>query len=138
MEGGSTYEDDAEGIPDHVGVPASKRATGGPEDERMPPGEEPRGADAWGTTAREQREGEPLGDRLAEEEPDRPGSAEPADDERLIDDGQPDRTAELTGEEEPEPGGIETPSAEELAVHERDAAPGGTDAPDTYVEDEGA
>src|SRR4051794_37657885 len=58
-----------EGIPDlQDGTPEQQRAS---DPEQMPvPGDEPVAADAWGTTVNEQREGEPLDDRLAAEEPD--------------------------------------------------------------------
>jgi hypothetical protein len=128
----STYEEDALGIPDHTSGASEREPI--PTDEQMPPGEHPRGADAWGTTAAEQRAGEPLSDRLDEELPDRAAGAE---DEgfRLADDGAPDDTAELTSAGEP--AAAEDPSAEESAVHIRSDAPGGFDGPDSYIVDDG-
>lgn len=58
-----------EGIPDlQDGTPQAQRAE---DPQRMPvPGERPVAAESFGTTHAEQVEGEPLDDRLAEEEPD--------------------------------------------------------------------
>lgn len=130
---GSTYEEDALGVPDHSTATPAREAE--PPDRQMPPAEEPRGADAWGTTAAEQRAGAPLDERLAEETPD-PAATRGTDDEgmRLADDGDPDDEAELatTGG----PAGPATATAEEAAVHERADAPGGTDRPDSYVDDD--
>ena len=135
-DGGETaegsYEEDALGVPDHTTGAREREPI--PVDERMPPGEVPRGADAWGTTAAEQRAGKPLSDRLDEEMPDRASSAE-ADGLRLVDDGEPDDTGELTSTGEP--GDDEGWTAEESAVHVRSDAPGAVDAPDSYVDDDG-
>jgi hypothetical protein len=65
-----------EGIPDlQDGTPEAQQAV---DPQRMPvPGERPVAAESFGTTHAEQVEGEPLEDRLAEEEPDAgPGGAE--------------------------------------------------------------
>jgi hypothetical protein len=51
------------------GLPG-KRITGDPQDDMIVPGDEPQGVDEFGTTAEEQREGEPLDLRLSREEPD--------------------------------------------------------------------
>ena len=126
---GGTYEEDAMGVPDHTGEPERDPI---PVDEQMPPAERPRGAGAWGTTAAEQRAGQPLSERLDAERPERPLEADD-DGLRLVDDGDPDRTAELTStgfrmDDEDE-------TAEEAAMHVRPDAPGGTSGPDAYVVD---
>ena len=126
-----SYEEDALGVPDHTrGAPEREPV---PVDEQMPPAEVPRGADAWGTTAAEQRAGKPLSDRLSEEVPDRTSVPEDGG-LRLVDDGEPDETGELTSTGEPDDG--EGWTAEESAVHVRSDAPGAVDAPDSYVEDD--
>ncbi|GAA3652070.1 hypothetical protein L7D48_14060 [Streptomyces sp. S1A] len=58
-----------EGIPDlQNGMPEQEWMN---DPQQMPvPGERPVAAEEWGTTYSEQVEGKPLGDRLAEEEPD--------------------------------------------------------------------
>jgi len=61
---------------------AGKRITGDPQDDLAVPGDNPVAVDDFGTTALEQREGEPLDVRLAREQPDlleRAGSAPDAD-----------------------------------------------------------
>jgi len=125
----STYDEDALGVPEHTTSTPERESV--PPDEQMPPGEHPRGADAWGTTAAEQRAGRPLGDRLDAEVPERSPAPEP-DGVRLVDDGQPDETPELTSTDEPAV--AEDASAEEAAVHLRQDAPGGTSGRDTYVD----
>ena len=129
----STYEEDAMGVPDHTTSEPERDPI--PVDQQMPPGEHPRGADAWGTTATEQRAGKPLSDRLDEEQPDRPLERDD-DGLRLVDDGEPDRRGELTSSGDP--GDDEGETAEERAVHVRPDAPGGTSGPDAYLEDEDA
>lgn len=133
----ATYEEDALGVPD-LGVSDPEREPD-PPDEQMPPAEHPRGVASWGTTAAEQRAGEPLDDRLAVEEPDTRPSTGPTDTLQLADDGEPDVTGELTSSGTDDD--LEGAAAEEVAVHLRPEAPGGTDAPDSYVDpnlDEGA
>lgn len=49
---------------------AGKRMTGDPQDDMVVPAEAPVAVDDYGTTAAEQRDGEPLDLRLAREEPD--------------------------------------------------------------------
>ena len=127
-----SYEEDALGVPDHTGGASEREPV--PVDEQMPPGEVPRGADAWGTTAAEQRAGKPLSDRLKEEVPDRTSVPEDGG-LRLVDDGEPDETGELTSTGEPDDD--EGWTAEESAVHVRSDAPGAVDAPDSYVEVDG-
>ncbi|HSL10893.1 MAG TPA: hypothetical protein VLA82_06220 [Actinomycetota bacterium] len=128
----TTYEEDALGVPDHTTANPVREPI--PVDEQMPPGEHARGSDAWGTTAAEQRAGKPLTDRLDEETADR--GTPPADDDgvRLVDDGTPDETAELTSTGEPD--GQDPSTAEESAVHVRQDAPGASTAPDSYVDDD--
>ena len=127
----TTYEEDALGVPDHTTSNPERDPV--PPDQQMPPGEHPRGSTAWGPAAAEQRAGKPLSDRLDEEVPD---GAAASDDEgiRLVDDGTPDRTAELTSTGEPDDD--EDPTAEEAAVHVRTDAPGAISGPDTYVQDD--
>lgn len=105
-------------------------------DEGYSPPEKPLGVDAYGTTAREQLEGEALDQRLAEEVPDvempsgdgigdQPGMAgEPVDDQvgderagRLVgaDEGFPRRTNDINAEDVGIDGGAA--SAEEAAMH---------------------
>lgn len=127
----TTYEEDALGIPDHTTSNPERDPV--PPDQQMPPGERPRGSTAWGTTAAEQRAGKPLSDRLDEEIPDGPPVAD-AEGVRLVDDGTPDETAELTSTGEP--GDDEDPTAEEAAVHVRSDAPGAFSGPDSYVDDD--
>lgn len=124
-----------EGIPD-IGVPhPAKRATGDPQEGLIVPGDEPRAAESIGVTAEEQREGASLDARLAEEELDvEPGRRHDAG--RLIEDGdgsidtEKDLVADAAEDE------LEGRSAEEAAVRVDDEAVGGTDGPDTYVEDD--
>lgn len=64
----SPFED--AGLPDlEAGLPG-KRITGDTQDDMPVPGDEPMAVDDFGTTAAEQREGEPLDLRLSREEPD--------------------------------------------------------------------
>ena len=58
-----------EGIPDHERPLPPKVRAGDQQDGMIPPGDEPRGADEFGTTAAEQVRGESLADLLEEEEP---------------------------------------------------------------------
>lgn len=62
----SRFED--EGIPDLQDGTPEQLWAGDPQEMALP-GDRPLGVDEYGTTAEEQREGEPLGDRLAREEP---------------------------------------------------------------------
>jgi hypothetical protein len=126
----TTYEEDALGVPDHTTSNPERDPV--PPDQQMPPAEHPRGSTAWGTTAAEQRAGKPLSDRLREELPE---NARTSNDEviRLVDDGTPDETPELTSTGEPDD---EDPTAEETAVHVRADAPGALSGPDSYVEDD--
>lgn len=135
-ESGNTPEHEStedEGIPD-PGRPLPKKVkTGDPQEGIMVPRDQPRASDDWGTTAAEQREEEPLGDRLDEEVPDlEPG--ERRSPRRLLDEGPVDTEAELVGEAAEDPD--EGLSAEEAAMRV-DESPGGlTDHADDYVEGE--
>lgn len=120
-----------EGIPD-IGRPhPAKRPTGDPQEGIVVPRDEPRAADDWGTTAAEQREEEPLGERLEEERPEvEPGERDAAG--RLLDEGPPDAEKDLVGEAADEEEGL---SAEETAVRVDESPRGVVDHPDDYVEE---
>ena len=125
-----------EGIPD-IGRPhPAKRATGDPQEGIVVPRDEPRASEDWGTTAAEQREEEPLEDRLREEVPDRePGQRPEAG--RLVEEGSGllDEEKDLVAPDlEEETGGL---SAEEAAVRLEESPGGVVDHPDDYVEPEG-
>lgn len=103
-----------------------------PEEELIP--DEPQAVDEPGTTAEEQREGESLDQRLEEEEPDnsvdepeRPGLL--VEEGRGLTDAEKDEVAEMADAQE----GL---TAEEEAVRVDDDAPGGTDEPDSYVQED--
>jgi hypothetical protein len=116
---------DEPGIPDHAGPLQSKEATGDPQEGFAPPRERPEASISWGTTALEQRQGEPLSSRLDREQPDAEGGEsswrrnEPGGDwaGRIADYDEPDRTAELVADPDTDRD-IETVSAEEAAVRE--------------------
>lgn len=113
-----------------------KEITGDPQEGLLlPRRDHPRAATAHGTTAEEQREGEPLGDRLEEEEPDvDPGERRDAG--RLV-----ERDSGLTDHEKDEVADMaasdsEGMTAEEAAVRVEDEAPGGVSEPgDRYVDE---
>ena len=124
-----------EGIPD-IGRPhPAKRATGDPQEGLVVPRDRPRGSEDWGTTAAEQRDEEPLGDRLREELPDRePGDRRGAG--RLVEEGSGlvDEEKDLVAPSvEEETAGL---SAEEAAVRLEESPRGVVDHPDDYVEPE--
>jgi hypothetical protein len=100
------------------------------------PRDEPRASEDWGTTAAEQRDEEPLGERLREEVPDRePGARRDAG--RLVEEGSGliDEEKDLVAPDtEEETVGL---SAEESAVRVEEAPGGVVDHPDDYVEPEG-
>jgi len=60
---------DDEGVPDLEGPLPEKEETGDPQEGVSPPGDRPGASVAWGVTAEEQREGEPVGVRTSHEEP---------------------------------------------------------------------
>jgi hypothetical protein len=112
-------EPEEEGIPDlQDGTPEAQRA-GDPQ--RMPvPGDEPAAAESWGTTFSEQVEGEPLEQKLDEEEPEpdpRTVAAGPPAPEagQLSDDPLPERPANQDVFSSGSP--VEGAAAEESAVH---------------------
>lgn len=75
-DAGSRFEE--EGIPDlQEGTPEQQWASD--PQEAPVPGDEPAAVDEWGTTVREQAEGEPLDLRLEREEADSPGPDRSAD-----------------------------------------------------------
>ena len=84
----------------------------------------PFGAESFGTTAREEEEGESLDERLSEERPDRPAS-----DVQLAihEDAVPDDEAEMVGEASFEHDPFVSP--EEAAMTIRERAPGAVDQP---------
>jgi hypothetical protein len=120
---------DREGLPDH-----GSRTSGDPEERTIPPGERARGSE--GTTPAEQREGGDLERRLEEEEEPEEGAGRRERARRLREKGAglTDQEKDLVAEEGEVASG---PAAEEDAVRvEEDLAPGGTEGPDRYVEDE--
>jgi hypothetical protein len=119
-----------EGEPDHGG-----RTSGDPDERTIPPGEEPRASESPGTTAAEQREGRDLDRRLEEEEPEAGrGPRERARRLREQGSGLADQEKDLVADEAE---AISGPTAEEDAVRvEEDQAPGGSEGPDRYNEDE--
>jgi hypothetical protein len=130
-----------EGIPDHEGPLPSKVRTGDQQDGIIPPGDHPRAADEFGTTAAEQLRGETLAERLEEEEPDGPLPQTERDDPGQLTergDTETDDEAELVASEF---GDTPGESAEEDAVRAvpEGEVPGAYDAPDDdYVETESA
>jgi hypothetical protein len=126
---------DAEGIPDHEGPLASKEMTGDGQEGIVAPGDRPWASEGDDVTAAGQREGSTLDERLALEEPDRPVVTGEIAGLEIVDEDRPDDEPDLVG-------GLadagEGASAEELAMHVRDDAPGGTDdGDDGYVAEDG-
>jgi hypothetical protein len=136
------------------GVPATEEVrdealrTGDPGVAAMPAPDRPWGAEDWGTTDLEQREGEPLDVRLRRENPDREPPARPgarvhepgtddAYDESFIDVEADaiDVEADVVGELDFTSADMLSP--EEAAMTVRDSAPGGTydDSPGYLDED---
>lgn len=78
---------------------ASKRITGDPQDDMPVPGDTPVAVDEWGTTALEEREGEPLAVRLSREEPDllERAASTPADESAGSDQPYPEDRDERVG-----------------------------------------
>lgn len=111
-----------EGIPDLEGPLDEKRATGDPQEGHPPPRDEPVGSEESDVTARGQREGESLEERLEREEPTAlDGRPEEETTGQLVepDEGtRGDREKDLVGEDTTDdPGGL---SPEEQAVRRRD------------------
>jgi hypothetical protein len=109
----------------------------GGEDPEEDPGEEleatieqadrPFASESFGTTAKEQKEGEPLDERLKEERSDRP----PLDLQLAIEDlDAPDDEKEMLGRASLEHDRFVAP--EEAAMTVRDGAPGAIDHPDDH------
>jgi hypothetical protein len=122
---GRTLEE--EGVPDLEGPLVEKEITGDPQEGVAPPNYRPKASTDWGTTAEEQRQGEPLDLRIAREQPD-VGAGDVATDPdawerpvRLTDEadsdvGVRDDEAEMLGSDSgDEPDDF---SAEELAMRE--------------------
>jgi hypothetical protein len=126
-----------EGIPDHGGPAPGKRETGDPQEGLLPPGDEPRAAEGFGTTAEEQRQGEPLEEKLSEEVPDREPPRRTSMG-RLIEPGSglnDEEKDEIADEAEDDRSGL---SAEEAAVRDEQEPGGLTGGADEYVDgDEG-
>jgi hypothetical protein len=101
-------------------------------DEPEPPPDRPAGVDEE-TTAREQRRGRTLDERLADERPEGDAAPGPGGAGSLVDRDRPDVEPELVGELSERPDDAE-PAAEEAAMSVRREAPGGTDdESDGYV-----
>jgi hypothetical protein len=126
-----------EGIPDLDQALPQKEITGDPQEGLVVPRDEPRAVEEHGTTAEEQREGESLDERLAreEEEKDQGGPRPRERAGTLAEDG-----SGLTDTEQDEVGeqaeAAEGRTAEEEALRVEPEAPGGTDRPDSYVEED--
>ena len=106
-----------EGIPDPGDLTPEQEATGQLDLTTEPPHDSPLGAEGWGTTAAEQREGEPLAGRLARELPDAYPSEPAQEVGRLVepDEGvRSDTDAELVASDSGDRAGL---SAEEAALH---------------------
>ena len=130
-------EPEDEGIPDHGGPAPGKRATGDPQEGLLPPADEPRAADRFGTTAEEQREGEPLDEKLSEEQPDR-ATRRRNSMGRLMEQGSgltDEEKDEVAEEAEEDTSGL---TAEEAAMRDEENPQGLTGGPDKYVQDEEA
>lgn len=126
-----------EGIPDLDQALPEKEITGDPQEGLVVPRDEPRAVEEHGTTAGEQREGESLDERLAREEQEKDqGGPRPRESAgTLAEDG-----FGLTDAEKDEVGdqaeAVEGRTAEEEALRVEPEAPGGTDRPDSYVEED--
>ncbi len=125
-----------EGLAESYPPLPEKEITGDPQEGLLlPRRDHPRAASDFGTTAEEQREGEPLDDRLREEEPDvEPGERAQAG--RLVerDSGLTDHEKDEVAEEAPDDDqGL---TAEEAAVRIEEDAPGAvSDSGDRYVDE---
>jgi hypothetical protein len=111
----SRFED--EGIPDPGDLTPEQEATGQLDLTTEPPHDSPLGAEGWGTTVEEQREGEPLAGRLARELPDAYPTEPGPEVGRLVepDEGvRSDTDAELLASDSGDTAGL---SAEEAALH---------------------
>jgi hypothetical protein len=112
---------DSEGVPDLEGPLPEKTATGDPQEGLPPPNDRPQASLDWGTTAEEQRLGEPDDLRLAREVPDPTADPETVahsgdiDPEEIVD--VADRDPEDLDAEVYESGPELGRSAEEAALH---------------------
>jgi hypothetical protein len=125
-----------EGIAEMEGPPDRQRETSDSPEGLVLPRDEPRAADAHGATAEEQREGEPLGERLREEDHDAGPATHRQGAGRLVDEDVTGVDAEkdlVADEAEEDDAGL---SAEEAAMRKEDRPPGATEHPDDYVEGE--
>ena len=87
-----------EGLPDPGFTVAGKEITGDAQEGMEPPRDRPLLSFEYGTTASEEREGEPLDLRLSREEPDVLASADrPADESEGVDDPYPQDGAARIG-----------------------------------------
>jgi hypothetical protein len=116
---------DEEGVPDLQGPLPDKVATGDPQEGAAPPGDRPGASVDWGTTAEEQRAGEPMERKLRREVPDRPVADRDAV-ALVADDLHDDTESELIGEGTAVPAG-QGLSAEEAAVRVEES-PAATEA----------
>lgn len=131
---------DDEGVPDHLDPLPAKRASGDGQEGLPPPNDLPGASLGHGTTEREQREGEPLDDRLGQEEPDATAIGDWSGDRRigrLVEDDEenvdagPDPLADAPGAAladtegsavaERLPEDVHGMTAEEAAMHIEDA-----------------
>jgi len=121
-----------EGIPEMEGPPDRQRETSDSPAGMVIPRDQPVAVDDHGTTAAEQREGESLEERLAEEEPNRVSATHREQAGRLAEDDPAGRDSEkdLVGDEVDDTEGL---TAEEGAMRVQDSAPGATNHPDDYV-----
>jgi hypothetical protein len=125
-----------EGIPDLDQALPEKEITGDPQEGLVVPRDEPRAVEEHGTTAGEQRKGESLDERLAREEEEDLGAPRPREGAGTL----AEEGSGLTDAEKDEVGeqaeAVEGRTAEEEALRVEPEAPGGTDRPDSYVEED--
>jgi len=125
-----------EGIPDLDQALPQKEITGDPQEGLVVPRDEPRAVEEHGTTAGEQREGETLDERLAREEEEARGGGSPRENAGTVAEegsGLTDVEKDQVGEQAE---AVEGRTAEEEALRVEPEAPGGTDRPDSYVEED--
>jgi hypothetical protein len=120
------------GVPATEETPEEQLATGDTAGGGVAPKDRPQGVTAWGTTAREQREGEPLDVRVRHEVPETREAPEGETTRQLLEPGAEsgidDETADLVGEEDAR--AEDTLSAEEAAMHLVDEPGGANDDDD--------
>lgn len=131
----SDYESpEDEGIPEGAGPVPGKEDTGDPQEGMLLPRDEPTAVEDTGTTAAEQREGQPLDERLEEEEPDREPGGRPeagrlVEDDAGLGDEEKDEVADEAEEDN------QGRSAEESAVRVEEEPGGLTGGPDEYTDE---